>query len=158
MSNRETRQTMQDSARASRVSVAEARDKTTVQGKDPSREYRWVLDEGNRLAIFENAGYRFETDKSNLIVGTNTVSTSKGQGSKITLYCGKDREGNKQYSYLMSIDKEWYDEDQAKKAAEVDSLEEGMQAPEGEYGVEYGSVTIGTTQRDITLKRDPNHR
>lgn len=147
-----TRDTKTKEARPSRIPIGEARDVLSVQGKDSDRKYRWVNDEagGERLAMFEGAGYRFETDKSNLTVGTRKVSDSSGEGSKISKYAGVDREGNKVFAYLMSISRDWYEEDQELKAQKIDELEEGMEVPDD---VDYGKVKIGNIKRNITINK-----
>lgn len=123
---RENRGTIQRSARPKRVSVAEQRNRLTVENRDPSRHYRWVSDVGNRINVFLNAGYRIETDSTNLTVGDETVSKSSGVGTPIKEYGGKDSEGNKFFQFLMSIPNEYYDEDQENKMKDVMELEDGM--------------------------------
>ena len=150
--SRENRETLTTEARPKRIPVGEARDVTTLAGRDPGRVYRWVVDgdNGERLQKFLDAGYRFETDKSNLRIGTKTVSTGSGDGSKLSMYAGKDTEGNKIYQYVMSIAKEWYDEDQALKAAKIDEIEEGMDVPSD---ADYGSIKMDGVNRTVNLKK-----
>jgi len=150
--SRKTRETIKSESKPKRIPVGEARDVLNVAGKDPSRKYRWVIDmnDGQRLETFTDAGYRFETDKSNLKVGTRKVSDSGGQGSKIHKYVGVDKEGNKQFAYLMSIDAEWFEEDQALKAAKIDELESGMEVSED---IDYGSIKMSGAGRTITIEK-----
>lgn len=149
---RETRETIQEDSRPQRIPVGEARDVLSVKGQDPDRKYRWVNDEndGERLAMFEQAGYRYETDSKNLRIGTRKVSDTKGQGSKINKFVGKDKEGNKIFAYLMSIDKAWFEEDKALKAAKIDELEEGMEVPDN---VDYGNIKINDGVRTVTINK-----
>ena len=95
--------------------------------------YRWVNDTEDRLLRFTEAGWEFVTDK-NLTVGEPTVNASKETGSVVVKRVGGDRE-----AYLMCIDKEWYDEDQAAKSQAVDDQERAMYAQlnssqDGRYG------------------------
>lgn len=118
-----------------RTPVGEARDRLTVEGLDNSRKYRWVKDilDGQRIQTFLNAGYRFETDQT-LTVGQKRTAKTDGEGSQIKEYQELDKQGKSVYSYLMSIPKEWHEEDQALKQKKIDDIEYGMtQTPEGLY-------------------------
>lgn len=149
---RKKRETVQSESKPKRIPVGEARDVLNVAGKDPSRKYRWVIDknDGQRLLTFTDAGYRFETDKSNLKVGTRKVSDSSGEGEKIYKYVGIDKEGNKEFAYLMSISKEWFQEDQDLKAQKIDELESGMEVSED---IDYGSIKMGGAGRTVTITK-----
>lgn len=109
------------------------RDILGVANKLPSKVYRWVNDVEDRLYRFTQAGWEFVTDKG-LFVGEPTVNASKELGALIVKRVGGDRE-----SYLMCIEKEFYDEDQATKARKVDESEQAMydqlnSSRDGHYG------------------------
>ena len=103
----------------------------TINGdKDPNYVYRFVNDTGSRIANFQSAGYEFVEDKD-LVVGDSRVfdPSDIGSGKRVTSNDGT-------VSYLMRTKKEYYDEDQASKAALIDETEQAMkqEATKGMYG------------------------
>ncbi len=103
----------------------------TINGdKDPNYVYRFVNDTGSRIANFQSAGYEFVEDKD-LVVGDSRVfdPSDIGSGKRVTSNDGT-------VSYLMRTKKEYYDEDQAAKAALIDETEQAMkqEATKGMYG------------------------
>lgn len=98
--------------------------------KDPNFVYRFVNDLGSRISNFQSAGYEFVQD-SDLVVGDSRIFDASDLGSAKSV---TSNDGTK--SYLMRIKKEWYDEDQAAKAAQVDETEKAMKqsASQGMYG------------------------
>jgi hypothetical protein len=134
-----------------RVPVSGLRDILTVHGKDPDKVYRFVKDAeegGSRIMQFKRAGYEF-TDGSNngtITVGEECVYKSrKSNGTIVRHPVEANKHGAPQYLYLMEIKKEWYDEDQAKKAEAVDELERTITAkqnPDSNELGQYGTVKI----------------
>ena len=109
----------------------------SVKGKDPDFEYRFVNDTGDRIAQFQEAGYEL-VDAATHRVGDSNINKTTPEGSKAQLSVGK---GDK--AFLMRIPKEYYEEDQRAKQAEVNRLEQSIkQNPGGDYGKI--SVTTGT--------------
>lgn len=103
---------------------------------DKDFSYRFVNDIGARIANFKAAGYEFVEDPD-LNVGDSRVFDPSDVGSaKIVT----SDDGTK--SYLMRIKKEWYDEDQSKKMAEIDELESQMKNPASQGFT--GSLKIST--------------
>ena len=103
----------------------------TINGdKDPNYVYRFVNDTGSRIANFQSAGYEFVEDKE-LVVGDSRVfdPSDIGSGKRVTSNDGT-------VSYLMRTKKEYYNEDQAAKAALIDETEQAMkqEATKGMYG------------------------
>ena len=103
----------------------------TINGdKDPNYVYRFVNDTGSRIANFQSAGYEFVEDKD-LVVGDSRVldPSDIGSGKRVTSNDGT-------VSYLMRTKKEYYNEDQAAKAALIDETEQAMkqEATKGMYG------------------------
>lgn len=98
--------------------------------KDPNYVYRFVNDTGSRIHNFTQAGYEMVTD-ADLVVGDSRVKDSSELGSAKRVI---SNDGTT--SYLMRIKKEWYDEDQAAKAARIDETEQAMkqEASTGMYG------------------------
>lgn len=87
---------------------------------DKNFEYRFVNDVGSRISNFKAAGYEFVED-ADLVVGDSRVFDPSDTGSAKVV---TSNDGTK--SYLMRIKKEWYDEDQAKKAERVDEQEKAI--------------------------------
>lgn len=98
--------------------------------KDPNFEYRFVNDTGSRLHVFQQAGWELVTD-TDITVGDARVSDASdlGSGKRVISNDGT-------MSFLMRIKKEWYDEDQKNKSAEVSEQEAAMKskASQGMYG------------------------
>ena len=109
-----------------------SRDILTVRNKNAEKEYRWVNDIDDRLYRFTQAGWDFVTDKG-ITVGDPTVNADKELGSVVIKSFGTTR------SYLMCIDKEFYEEDQAAKAESINETERAMyeqlnSSSDGRYG------------------------
>ena len=107
--------------------------------KDPAFHYRFVNDTGSRISNFKAAGYEF-VDDTELSVGDSRVSDSGelGSGKRVISNDGT-------VSYLMRIKKEFYDEDQAAKASQVDEQESAMTA-DASKGM-YGKVDLNEGRR-----------
>lgn len=116
--------------RKKRTPVAGARDVLTVLGKDENYQYRWVKDSPGRVLRFKDGGWDVVTDS--LEVGQRTVDRESKIGSVIT-----KASGDGGTLVLMRIPKEWFNEDQLAKWAQIDALESSMkqEAKEGRYGV-----------------------
>lgn len=126
-------ETKTQKTRVTRTPVGGARDILTVHGKDPNFVYRWVIDSPGRIQRFVEGGY--EVVQEDLEVGQKTVDRGSKLGSAVT-----KAGGSGQTLVLMRIPKEWYDEDQLAKQAQIDALEATMKS-EAEQG-NYGSVQI----------------
>jgi hypothetical protein len=98
--------------------------------KDPNYVYRYVNDTGSRVSNFQSAGYEFVDDKE-MVVGDSRVfdPSDVGSAKRVTSNDGT-------ISYLMRIKKEFYEEDQAAKAALNDETEKAMKrdATQDRYG------------------------
>lgn len=121
--------------RPERVPLYAQRDTMSVRNKDDDKEYRWFNDRGNRIYRSKLAGWEHVTDESDVEIGEYKVEPNKDLGNIICRLV--DDEGTK--AYLMCIDKDLYDEDQARKAEEIDKKEEAMHAEyedtsQGRYG------------------------
>ena len=115
--------------RPKRVPVAGPRDILAVANQDPNYVYRWVNDVRGRMQRFLDGGYEVVTQDTE--VGQNAVDRGSQVGSAVTRQVGSGVT-----AVLMRIPREWYNEDQAAKAAELDALEASMkqQATDGHYG------------------------
>ena len=118
------------SARVARKPLNQRGPQAIAGDKDPSYVYRFVNDTGSRIQNFKAAGYEFVTG-DDLIVGDNRVSDAADLGSAKRVI---SNDGTT--SYLMRIKKDWYEEDQASKAAAIKEQEAAMkqEASAGMYG------------------------
>lgn len=118
------------SARVARKPLTQRGPQAIAGDKNPEFEYRFVNDTGSRIQNFKAAGYEFVTG-DDLIVGDNRVSDATDLGSAKRVI---SNDGTT--SYLMRIKKEWYEEDQASKAAAIKEQEAAMkqEASTGMYG------------------------
>lgn len=116
--------------RVARKSLNQRGPQSIAGDKDPNYVYRFVNDTGSRIANFQAAGYEFVQD-SDLIVGDSRVfdPSDIGSGKRVTSNDGT-------VSYLMRTKKEYYEEDQAAKAAQINDTEQAMkqEASQGMYG------------------------
>ncbi len=118
------------SARVARKPLTQRGPQAIAGDKNPEFEYRFVNDTGSRIQNFKAAGYEFVTG-DDLIVGDNRVSDAADLGSAKRVI---SNDGTT--SYLMRIKKDWYEEDQASKAAAIKEQEAAMkqEASTGMYG------------------------
>lgn len=102
----------------------------TAAGKEPGYEYRFVNDSGDRVALFQEAGWEIVPAK-NVRIGDKRVGAPTADGSAATASVGG---GTK--AYLMRQREDWYAEDQAAKQAYVNATEEATKekALDGNYG------------------------
>lgn len=127
---------MAETKRVRRTPINGIRNKLSITGADPSMHYLWAMDQDDRLLRLQDQGYQF-VSKDKVAVGDKRVADATPMGDAQTL---KNRNGDTQY--LMAIPKEWFDEDQSRKATEVDSKEESLfQNPEGLNKLKFNSKT-----------------
>lgn len=107
------------SGRVTRTPVGQ-RNLLTVKGKDPGYSYRIVNDVDGRIAQFQEAGYEI-VPREPVEVGDKRASAGTPVGSVAHFSVGGG-----QKAVLMRQRKEWYDEDQARKAAFVDAQESSI--------------------------------
>lgn len=130
--------------RKERIPVNGNRDILTVADKKDDLEYRWVLDSPGRLEKFFQAGW--EIVKDNLKVGQTAVDSGSRLGDAVTTSRGG------QVLVLMSIPKEWYDQDQKAKQEKVDAVEELMNAQLREGRID-GSGGFYGGQMDVRVTK-----
>ncbi len=116
--------------RVARKSLFQRGPQSIAGDKDPNYVYRFVNDTGSRISNFQSAGYEFVQD-TDLVVGDSRVfdPSDVGSSKRVTSNDGT-------VSFLMRIKKEYYEEDQAAKAAQVNETERAMkqEATQGTYG------------------------
>lgn len=123
--------------RPRRIPVSGPRDVLTVAGKDPNYVYRMVNDVDDRIERFKRGGYEIVTSEHEIGMSTVERNTRTGKfGAAVT-----KQVGGGVTAVLMRIPKEFYDEDQAAKAAEIDKTEAAMRELGKKQG-EYGEVKI----------------
>lgn len=112
-----------------------ARGRLTVGGKDSNYVYRFVNDIGDRVTMFQEAGYELVTKDAHKI-GDNRVDIASPDGTNAMVSVGVKPNGDAQRAYLMRIKREWFEEDQAEKQVEVRKVQEQLKNPniEGSYG------------------------
>jgi hypothetical protein len=115
--------------RTQRVPVG-TRNVLTVAGKDPNYEYRIINDSGDRVQEFLDAGYEL-VDKDSVRVGDKRVNSASSEGSVSQISVGQG-----QKAYVVRIKREWFEEDQARKQARVNEMENATKAKalDGTYG------------------------
>lgn len=142
--NKEARKTSEENrkpiGRKARIPLGTHRAKLTVEGFNipPDKAGRWVVDHPGRLTQAEAAGYTFVVDP-NAKTGTGPENGRDRLNTKICQNVGTKENGAPLMAYLMVIDKDWYEEDQRVKQAEVDKTDEairtgGIQGKVGEDG------------------------
>lgn len=97
-----------------------SRGKLNVGNKQPDREYRFVNDRDGRVEMFQQNGWIVEKAEDH-IVGDRRVDATTPSGSAARYSVGLG-----DYSVLMSIDREWFLEDQAEKQLRVDASEQSI--------------------------------
>lgn len=130
-----TQETLATKRKPRRIGINKTRSVLTVEGKDPSFEYRIVNDTGDRVSQFEERGYEVVSD-TNIKVGDRRIANPTKEGSPIQISVGGG-----QKAFLMRIKKEWALEDRKAKDAIVDEQEKGMLA-EAKQIADYGKVTV----------------
>jgi hypothetical protein len=121
--------------RPERIPVSGHRNIMTVHDQDPAFVYRWVNDVEDRIEIFKLGGWKLVEDKHQ--VGDRSVNSGTQLDKVVTKNVGAGRT-----SYLMKIEREFYEEDQAAKERAIAEKERSMLASERNAEGRYGSVTI----------------
>ena len=100
------------------------RNKLTVQGRDENFVYRWVNSDdyknAGRIEKFLQMGYTFVNEED-----VTAAEQEDAKASNLGSHLGRPV-GHGTRAVLMKIPKEFYEEDQAEKQAEVDATEKGM--------------------------------
>ena len=114
----------------------QVRSKLKVTGKDPDYEYRIVTDKPGRLDMFKEGGWEVVTNDNPEVIGDRRVAAPTAEGAAKTVAVGHGDVG-----VLMKIRREFWDEDQAAKAArtkaELDAIMQKAKSDEF-----YGEVTL----------------
>jgi len=119
-----------------RSSINGTRNVLNISGKEPGFVYRVVNDVGDRIEQLKEIGYEIVED-SKVQVGDRRIANPTKEGSPVKVSVGGGVQG-----YVMRIRQEWKDEDQAKKDAHVDKIEQGLVRDAKEQS-DYGKITVG---------------
>jgi len=119
----------------SRGKIGGSRNVLTVTGADPTKVQRIVNDTGDRINQMIDAGWEIVTD-SNISVGDRRVANPTKEGSPVRVSVGGG-----QQAYVMQIRRDWYEENQAEKAAHVTELEQGMKQ-EAKQAADFGKLSV----------------
>lgn len=93
-----------------------------VQGGPPDKVLRVVNDVRNQIQHKLSMGYTFVA-KDSVVTETDVLTTSNEMGAAKSYLVGYDDRSNKPImAYLMAIDKDLYEENQAYKQEDQDSL------------------------------------
>jgi hypothetical protein len=106
-------------SRPKRASIG-TRNRMPVVNKAPDKEYRFVNDRDGRVEMFLQNGWEVElaeTHKQSL--ARTDVSSVEGSAARYPVGLGDN-------AVLLSIPKEWYQEDQIEKQRLVDSTEQSI--------------------------------
>lgn len=114
------------------------RDRISFKGMDPNYQYRVVNDVDNRLQTFLEGGYEFV--EGTQPIGDTVVGDASPLDSRISKPVGGGITG-----YLMRIKKEWYDQDQAAKAAKVKETEQAIKPALNQYVPGGGNQAVTDT-------------
>lgn len=125
------------SDRPKRVPINGYRNILTITGQEPGWHY-CIVNDGtqaggrNYIPIFQNAGYEFVTH--GFEIGDRRINAASQIEGKCSIAVGNGVTG-----FVMRIQQEYYDEDQALLQAENDTAEEGMYRnlnsnEDGQYG------------------------
>jgi hypothetical protein len=113
--------------REERVVVNHHRSKLTLPDgvKEEGWSYRWVNDSGTRIYDRKKQGWEFVTAPDGMDVGQDlTTGGNTDLGTQISTHVGNNAKGDPIIAYLMRIEDELYQEDQAAKQQKVQSVED----------------------------------
>lgn len=120
-------------ARPQRTTLG-TKSRLNIANKDADYEYRFVNDVRDRVEIFKENGWEV-VPQADVRIGDNRVEnpSALGSASRIPVGLVGEQAG---HAVVMRIPKDWYEEDQRAKQAEIDRLERTMKedALSGNYG------------------------
>ena len=114
------------------------RDRISFGNLDPNYHYRVVNDSDDRLQNFVEGGYEFVES------GERIGDPIAGEGGAIDSRVSKPVGGGTR-GYLMRIRKDWYEEDQAEKAAKIKESEQAIKPSTNQYVPDGGNRAVTDT-------------
>ena len=111
----------------SRIPLGRMRAKLSIDNYDIPKDKvaRWINDKPGRLRAAEEGGYTFVNDPEAKI-GEEPLSGRNSLESNVSRTVGTHEDGSPMTAYLMVIDKDLYEQDQAEKQAVVDETDEAI--------------------------------
>lgn len=132
-----------------RTPLGQFRAKLSTDGLDipADKVARWVNDKPGRVRQAQEGGYQLVRDpnKDDSLVGEDPLR-AQGLGDSVSAIVGETEGGQPMLAYLMVIDKDLYDEDQAEKQKPLDDMDAAIrrgavEPGEGQYvptaGIKY---------------------
>lgn len=104
-----------------RVALDGMDQKLEVHGKEDGFHYRWVNDEGTRIASLKERGYEF-------VASNEVIAASDEEGDNISQTVGTQKTNRPLKGFLMRIPSEIYEEDQKIRQRRVDEVDEAIKA------------------------------
>ena len=120
------------SGRVKRTPIT-VRNRLSVKDQDANYHYRIVNDVDDRIEQFKSNGYEVV---ENTKVGDKRVDNASSLGSTSAISVGQ---GTK--AVVMRIRKDWFEEDQSAKLAQVKAVEDTMKQ-DAKKASDYGSLDI----------------
>lgn len=114
-----------ETGRQSRTPLGRARQKLSAK-EIPGYVCRWINDDGGRIPQAIEGGYNYVTQKEAGHIGESVEDGNTDIGSKVSKVVGKHPDGTPKRAFLMKIKKDWYDEDQLEKQAQVDAVDRAI--------------------------------
>lgn len=112
--------TREASGRNTRVPLGVARSKLTVAGR-PGFVRRWINDSEGRLQNAQDGGYQFVQNEVVAQIGDADIDNeNRDMGARVSRVVNQT---TGQRAYLMEIQAEFYQEDQAAKVAKVEETD-----------------------------------
>jgi len=137
----------QHTGRQARIPLGKPRLKLSASKLIPTGKVgRWINDDPGRLEAAEEGGWTHLTDPKAKI-GESAENERDMLSMKVRRRVGTRDGGESKVAYLMVIDKDTYDQDQAEKQQQIDGTEKslrrgdvdgGLQAGDGRYVPEEG--------------------
>lgn len=114
-----------------------SRNLLTITNRDPDYEYRWVINDPDRVEKFKAAWWEIDDDPANQRPGDRRIDTSAGTSSIVETKAG----GGKKY-VLMKLPKEVYEQDQRAKHDEIDRVEAETLREAKQGAGRYGDIRV----------------
>ena len=128
----------QHKGRKTRIPLGRPRFKLSASELIPAGKIgRWVNDDPGRLEAAQEGEWTFLTDPK-AEIGESGVNERDMLSTKVCRRVGTREGGHAKTAYLMVIDAETYNKDQADKKADIDRTEEGLRRGNVEGGLNAG--------------------
>lgn len=111
--------------RKKRVPLGSPHRKLSARNVPRGKVARWINDKAGRLQSAQAGGYEFVKDDA-VQVGDGAESSNTDLGSCVSQVVGTHEDGSTMRAYLMMIDKDTYEADQADKQEEIDKVDKAI--------------------------------